>query len=65
MDTRKQFSCLVRPEIIELIFEIEPPENIRIEPVHQAGRADEQSFELQWWRLGFGDKIEMLAALAG
>lgn len=33
-DTRKQFFGLIRSEIVELDFEIEPPENIRIEPVH-------------------------------
>ena len=45
-DTRKQFFCLIRAEIAELDFEIEPPEDGRIKPVHQVGGADERAFEL-------------------
>jgi hypothetical protein len=45
-DTRKQFSCLIGPERVGLDFAIELRENIRIEPVHQVGAADEQALEL-------------------
>jgi len=45
-DTRKQFSCLVRLEKVELDIGIELPEDCRIEPVQQVGCADEQVLEL-------------------
>lgn len=36
------------------------PEDGWVEPGLHIGHTDEQALELQWWWLGFGDKVEVL-----